>query len=89
MQAGPWYRPVIAPCGSIWASTRIESLLRKTTLPCGPTVSVHFSLPDDWTVPLAGAGACAAAGMAKAKIAAVKTALVWPDILPPFLMFFQ
>src|SRR5215472_17206324 len=38
-------------------------------------------LPSNAIVP--GAGACAAAGMAKTKIAAAKTALVWPDIGPP------
>jgi hypothetical protein len=34
-----------------------------------------------------GAGACAPAGIANAKMAAVKSALASPDMLPPFAMF--
>src|SRR6516164_4705629 len=51
MQAGPLYRPLIVPCGSICASTRIERLLWITKPPCELTVSVHLSPVDDWTAP--------------------------------------
>src|SRR3974377_1280192 len=61
MQAGPLYRPLMVPCGSIWASTRIERLLRITKPPCGVTAPAHLSFAEEWTAPLvivSGSGAC-------------------------------